>query len=165
MEFTEIELFKEDMKFSAGHFTIFSETNREDMHGHNFTVYAKFKLMMRDDGLSADYVPLKLLVSEICKSLNEKFIIPKLSKHLRISKQEQHIVVCFNGEEMRFLERDILLLEIKNATLEEFARYIATQIICNQKLCQELRLASLQIKVSSGPGQWASHLIENIIFN
>ena len=36
---TTLELYKEEMKFSAGHFTIFSATERENLHGHNFSVY------------------------------------------------------------------------------------------------------------------------------
>ena len=163
MNFTEIELFKEDMKFSAGHFTIFSATEREDMHGHNFNVYARFKLIVGDDGISADYKPIKVLIREICMSLNEKFIIPKLSNHLKISKQDPYTIVHFNNEDIPFLERDILLLEIKNSTLEEFSRYIANQIVCNEELCKKLGLISLQIKVASGSGQWGSYLVENIL--
>ena len=33
-----IELSKEYLNFSAGHFTIFSATERENLHGHNFQV-------------------------------------------------------------------------------------------------------------------------------
>ena len=36
-----ISLSKEDMKFSAGHFTIFDGAARETLHGHNFTVSAE----------------------------------------------------------------------------------------------------------------------------
>ena len=38
-EATTLELCQEEMKFSAGHFTILSATERERLHGHNFTVY------------------------------------------------------------------------------------------------------------------------------
>ena len=50
-----IELFKEAMKFSAGHFTIFSETERERLHGHNFTVYVALTGEVNDKGMIADY--------------------------------------------------------------------------------------------------------------
>ena len=33
-----IRLAKENMKFSAAHFTIFSASERERLHGHNFRV-------------------------------------------------------------------------------------------------------------------------------
>ena len=41
MPTTTIELHKEAMKFSAGHFTIFGPDRREPLHGHNFTVKAE----------------------------------------------------------------------------------------------------------------------------
>ena len=31
-----IEIAKQALNFSAAHFTIFSQTEREDLHGHNF---------------------------------------------------------------------------------------------------------------------------------
>ena len=37
-EFTTIDILKEDIKFSAAHFTVFSATERERLHGHNFHV-------------------------------------------------------------------------------------------------------------------------------
>ena len=39
-QLTTIELSKEYLKFSAGHFTVFSATERERLHGHNFSVSA-----------------------------------------------------------------------------------------------------------------------------
>ncbi|EQD50251.1 hypothetical protein B1A_13514, partial [mine drainage metagenome] len=37
MRSVEVDLSKERMKFSAGHFTVFSASERENLHGHNFT--------------------------------------------------------------------------------------------------------------------------------
>ncbi|MFP2903776.1 6-pyruvoyl trahydropterin synthase family protein [Pyxidicoccus sp. 3LFB2] len=56
---TTIELHKEEMKFSAGHFTIFSATHRENLHGHNFTVYVALTGAVVENGLLSDYGPLK----------------------------------------------------------------------------------------------------------
>ena len=38
MKTTTIGLQKKNMKFSVGHFTIFSATKRERLHRHNFNV-------------------------------------------------------------------------------------------------------------------------------
>lgn len=157
MKTTEIELYKEDMKFSSGHFTIFSATEREDLHGHNFRVYAKLKLSIGENGMAADYGPIKKLLREICKSLDEKFIIPKLSPYLKIAKKLPYTLVTFNNEEIPFLERDILILDIANSSLEEFSRYIAQQITARKNDCDQMGLQELTIKVSSGPGQSASY--------
>lgn len=159
MKTTEIELHKEDMKFSAGHFTIFSSTEREDLHGHNFRVYAKLKLVIGNNGMAADYGPIKKMLRQICNSLDEKFIIPKLSPHIKISEKNPYTLIHFNGEEIPFLPRDILILDIVNSSLEEFSRYIAEKIISDKTTCSAIGLKELTVKVSSGPGQWASYNI------
>ena len=43
---TTVELQKESMKFSAGHTTIFSATEREPLHGHMYQVYLHSKKIM-----------------------------------------------------------------------------------------------------------------------
>ena len=50
-QITTIELFKEDMKFSAAHYTIFSATERETLHGHNFNVHAAITAQIHDLGM------------------------------------------------------------------------------------------------------------------
>jgi 6-pyruvoyltetrahydropterin/6-carboxytetrahydropterin synthase len=41
---------KESHKFSAAHFTIFSATERERLHGHNYSVSAKIVAPLGDNG-------------------------------------------------------------------------------------------------------------------
>lgn len=158
--YTEIELFKQDMKFSAGHFTIFSKTDREDLHGHNFNVAAKLKMKVGSNGMAADYGPLKKQLRAICNSLDEKFVIPALSPHIKIKEKSPYTIVVFNKEEIPFLKRDILILDIANSTLEEFSRYIAEKLLEDKKLIKTLGLVEVTIKVSSGPGQWASYFLK-----
>lgn len=50
-----IELFKESLKFSAGHFTVFSSTDRENIHGHDYRVHTSLTTLVEDEGLSFDY--------------------------------------------------------------------------------------------------------------
>ncbi len=71
-----IELFKESMKFSAGHFAIFSPEVRENLHGHNYNVCASFDTLIDDEGMSFDYRFYKHKVRKICDSLNEITLIP-----------------------------------------------------------------------------------------
>ena len=50
-----LHIDKQAHKFSAAHFTIFSETERERLHGHNYGVSARIVAAMGDNGFSADY--------------------------------------------------------------------------------------------------------------
>ena len=45
-----LHIDKQAHKFSAAHFTIFSETDRERLHGHNYGVSARIVAAMGDNG-------------------------------------------------------------------------------------------------------------------
>lgn len=151
-----IELAKEEMKFSAGHFTIFSATERERLHGHNFTVSASFLAEVGDNGMCFDYGDYKAVLREICSEWNEYFILPTLSPHLRIEHDETHVRAIFNGEAIPFLKSDVLELPIVNATLEEFARLILMRLCGDTQALAEHKVCAITVKVGSGPGQTAN---------
>jgi 6-pyruvoyltetrahydropterin/6-carboxytetrahydropterin synthase len=155
-EFTTIELFKEDMKFSSGHFTIFSSTERENIHGHNYRLYASFAIKTSKDGMSLDYRFYKEKMRSLCKMLDEIVIIPGLSKYLDIIETEKHFQILFNSESMNFLKRDILVLPIKNVTVEELSKWFIQQITSDQVYFGNDNVVAIKVKVFSGPGQSGS---------
>ncbi len=157
MRYTKIELSKENMRFSAGHFTIFSATCRENFHGHNFRVKAEFILKITENGMAADYDQLKVFILNICERLNEHFILPAHSKHLKITQTAQNVHVIFNDESFCFLHRDVMLLPIENASLEEFSRYICDEFLRHPGIIETFGLRKVKIKTSSESGQWADY--------
>ncbi|TDI88420.1 MAG: 6-pyruvoyl tetrahydropterin synthase, partial [Chloroflexi bacterium] len=46
-----MEITKDYLHFSAAHFTIFSATRRENLHGHNFDVGCVIETLIGSDGL------------------------------------------------------------------------------------------------------------------
>jgi 6-pyruvoyltetrahydropterin/6-carboxytetrahydropterin synthase len=155
-QLTTIELFKEDMKFSSGHFTIFSSSERENIHGHNYRVYASFTLKTSKDGMSVDYRFYKEKMRSLCKMLDEIVIIPGLSKYLDITETEKHFQILFNSESMNFLKRDILVLPITNVTVEELAKWFIQQITSDRVYFGNDSIIAIKVKIFSGPGQSGS---------
>lgn len=51
-EMTTLYIDKESHKFSVAHFTIFSATERERLHGHNYSVSTKIVAPMGANGFS-----------------------------------------------------------------------------------------------------------------
>ena len=51
----KIQIAKQALNFSAAHFTIFSATEREDLHGHNFQVECELASPIDRNGLIFDY--------------------------------------------------------------------------------------------------------------
>lgn len=147
---TTLYIDKERHKFSAAHFTIFSATERERLHGHNYSVSAKIVAPMGDNGFSADYNVYKNRLAELCDALDEYLILAGNSPYQTIEEAGEYWRVCFNGQEMHFLRADTQVLPIVNATVEEFSHYLLQGLI--ERSAGE-NIAELQVCVASGPGQ------------
>ena len=156
---TSIEIGKEDMHFSAAHFTIFSATERENLHGHNFFVAATVSAPVGDDGLCFDYNALKTRLRALCKRLDETVLLPADSPHLNIDAQHDCVTVAFANERLAFLPRDILLLPVRNITVEELSAWFVAELTADEGFLA-LPIDSLNLRVSSGPGQWAGTMWE-----
>jgi len=151
-----IRLHKESMKFSAAHFTIFSATERERLHGHNFQVQVDICAPTSDNGMLVNYQQLKKHARQCCKQLDEYLILPELSPHLVIKSEDNHYQVTFNQETLLFSKFDTLLLPIRNTTVEEFSRYFLQQLLSIFRDQLTLDIHKLAVHVSSAPGQSGS---------
>jgi 6-pyruvoyltetrahydropterin/6-carboxytetrahydropterin synthase len=143
---------KESHKFSVAHYTIFSATERERLHGHNYSVSAMIAAPMGDNGFAADYNVYKDRIKVLCDELDEYLVLPAHSPHQTLSEAGDYIEVKFNGEVMQFLKTDTLVLPITNATVEEFSHHLLRRLL---ELSAGDVLAEVQVCVASGPGQKA----------
>lgn len=141
---------KESHKFSAAHYTIFSGTERERLHGHNYSVSAMIVAPMGDNGFAADYNVYKRRIKSLCDELDEYMVLPERSPHQTVVKDGENYRVTFNGETMYFLRTDTLVLPIVNATVEEFAHYLLGRML---DASAGEAIAEIQLCVASGPGQ------------
>ncbi|MDH5737884.1 MAG: 6-carboxytetrahydropterin synthase, partial [Gammaproteobacteria bacterium] len=124
----------------------------ENLHGHNFQVQCEIVAPVLDNGLTFDYGIIKKAVREICDQLDEKTVLPALSPHLNIEKQDKYTVATFNGERLYFLERDVMTLPVRNTTVEELSHYILENLLETPTM-RERGLQEMTVKVSSSPGQ------------
>lgn len=150
-----IRLAKQNMKFSAAHFTIFSATERERLHGHNFIVEVDLHAHMLGNGLCFDYGIYKDRVVALCRELNEWMILPTQSPHLQIEDAGEQIIAVFNGQRIPFLKHDVKLLPIANATLEEFAAWFLVRLSEDPEALRAHAIDAIEVRVLSGPGQSA----------
>ena len=155
MQNTTIEISKEYLHFAAAHFTLFSATERENLHGHNFQVTLDADAPMQDDGLTFDYNILKKAVRQLCDQLDEQVLMPTRSPYLEIDEQDDYTYVVFNGERIPFLQRDLTLLPIRNITVEELAQYLLAKLLEREDI-KALDIDNMLLRCASGEGQWAS---------
>jgi len=152
---TTIEISKDYLHFNAAHFTIFSATEREDLHGHTFYVRAFVTSPVDNNGLAFDYNILKSKIHALCGELDEKVLLPERSPHLELENENGYLVACFGVEKLPFLPRDVHTLPVRNITVEELAPWFVDRLMADGEVRTQ-PIFSLELQVSSGPGQWAA---------
>ena len=149
---TTLYIDKERHKFSAAHYTIFSATERERLHGHNYSVSARIVAPVGGNGFSADYNVYKTRLARLCEALDEYMLLAGDSPYQQIEEAGACYRVTYNGQEMLFLQSDTLVLPIRNATIEELSHYLLQGLLADSA-GDDLR--EIELCVSSGPGQKA----------
>ena len=148
-----LHIDKQAHKFSAAHFTIFSATERERLHGHNYGVSARIVSEMGDNGFSADYKVYKRALQKICDAHDEYMLLPSNSPWLAVEEQKGEYLATFDGKTLRFPVDETLLLPIVNVTVEALAQYLLDLILKQSELDE---IVELELFVSSGDGQMSS---------
>ena len=151
---SSIEIEKSYLHFSAAHFTIFSATNRERLHGHNWRVAAEITGEVGDDGLCFDYAIYKKILKDLCAKYDEYTLIAEQSPHLEISQDDDFFFVKHNGRTQPLLKTDTILMPIKNVTIESLSQYFLSELTKDESRLEELRIHAFEMRVSSGPNQW-----------
>ena len=149
-QLTTLYIDKESHKFSVAHYTIFSATERERLHGHNYSVSARIVAPMGNNGFSADYNVYKNRLAQICDELDEYMLLAGESPYQTIDEDGANYRVRFADDEMLFLCSDTQVLPIRNATVEEFSRYLLGRLLA---VGSDDDLREVELCVASGPGQ------------
>lgn len=148
-----VELHKEELKFSAGHFMLLSATQRETVHGHDYQISVLFKTTIKNNGLAFDCRYYKDKLTDICKTLDYRFLLPTLSEYLRLEEQGEKWVCHFNQETLIFNKNDAILLPICNVTLEELSNWFLEQLLETPTELTEHHIQSIQLTVYNGRGE------------
>lgn len=147
---TTLYIDKEAHKFSAAHFTIFSATDRERLHGHNYSVSARIVAPMGPNGFSADYNVYKNQLKQLCNQLDEYMLLAGNSPYQQLAWVDDEVHVTFNHKVLKFPADETIVLPVLNVTVEELAHYLLAQLLAANP---DDSLLEIELGVSSGPGQ------------
>lgn len=148
-----LELHKDAFSFSAGHFTVFSATLREDLHGHNYYVNLEMKVELNDNGMAFDYRLYKAKLKSLCDKLDRRFLLPEKSKYLRLEETDDMWLAHFNNERIPFLKRDVVTLPISNVTIEELSHWFLEELTRDPADLTHNGIQAITIRVFNGPDQ------------
>jgi 6-pyruvoyltetrahydropterin/6-carboxytetrahydropterin synthase len=155
MRVASLEIHKEECSFSAGHFTIFSATEREQLHGHNYYVSVVLHFRLQHNGLSFDYRHYKKKILTLCNQLDRFFLLPSHSPFLKLEDHNDYWIAYFNHKKLFFLKEDVVILPIANITIEELSHWFLQKILEDQQSLNDHDIVEIAVKVYNGPGQSA----------
>jgi dihydroneopterin triphosphate aldolase (PTPS-III) / 6-pyruvoyltetrahydropterin synthase len=176
----EIFVCKDNFKFNASHFVAFPGF-RERLHGHSYRASVKLlgSHQIGRDGYVVDFGCVKSVAKDVCKTLNEYFLVPTLSEVLEITVNEDKdkegngtdicgeintggnkypgsvIIKCEDGSTFTFPRQDCLLLPIMHSTAEELAVYIFGKVVdgLDSQYLIKRGVTMMEITVSEAVGQ------------
>lgn len=151
-----VELHKEELKFSAGHFMLLSSTVRESMHGHDYQIHVAFNTLIERNGMAFDCRLYKQRLLTICQSLDYRFILPSQSEFMRVREEEDKWIAEFDQQIIPFLKQDAVVLPICNVTLEELSNWFLQQLTADPTELETHRIHGITVKVYNGRGESGS---------
>lgn len=152
---TTLRIGKQSHKFSAAHYTVFSSTERERLHGHNYFVSIRMVAEMGPQGFSADYNVYKNTLQTLCDELDEYMLLAADCPYQSIEQQDEFIKVGFAGKDQYYRSDETLILPVVNVTVEELSHYLLNQLCAR---FHDPSVVEMELSVSSGPGQEASSI-------
>jgi 6-pyruvoyltetrahydropterin/6-carboxytetrahydropterin synthase len=102
------------------------------------------------NGFSADYNVYKNRLAALCDALDEYTLLAGESPYQEVVESGSCYCVRYDGQEILFLQSDTQVLPIRNATVEEFSRYLLSKLL-DESAGDDLR--EVELCVASGPGQ------------
>lgn len=150
MQLATLKFYGGNLSFSAGHFTIFSATKREFLHGHNYSLEASLMAPLSEPGITFDYAIFRNKLAGLCQKIHSRLLLPVLSPYLNIEEQDQHYKITFDGRYMLLLKEDVVLLQLSNITIEELSHWFIDQLKEDAAFLKDYKIQEITVKVFNG---------------
>jgi len=123
-----IEVAKDYFNFASAHFLIFSNGQREPLHGHNYQVSVVMEGELDPAGVVLDFISFKPLVKRICDGLDHRTLIQTASPVITLRQRPHEVELRYKQQKIILPRQDVLLLPLINTSTELLAEYVAGQI-------------------------------------
>jgi len=146
-----LRLAKEDFKFSVAHFTVFSPTVAEDLHGHNYRVRVELAGPATDDvGLLLDLRPIKTEIRRLCAQLDSKTLVPGGSALVGVRPVDGGHEVRYGARLYRLPSADVRVMPIRNTSIEELALWFWREL---EPIVRGGPVTDLSVEIEETAGQ------------
>ena len=154
-----IVLAKEDFKFSAAHFTLWSDGRAELLHGHNYRVRVELRGSELDaEGLLADLESCKGSLRALCRRLDSHTLLPAASRRLLCARRGDVVEARLGERCYSFPAADALLLPLVNTSIELLARMFWHDLAPGLR-GSHVRSLAVAVEESAGQSCWYEDLL------
>jgi 6-pyruvoyltetrahydropterin/6-carboxytetrahydropterin synthase len=160
MKSVVIKICKENIHFTAAHFTIFSPTSRERVHGHDYFIKAAVSCYVNEStGMCFDYAILKHFLKQLAESVDEYFLLPGLSSIMPLKTVGDNVEFVFNQQAFSLPSTDVKILPVTNISNESLAAWFLEELLkIWRPLPQDIFLIDLEVENGRGQSissQWS----------
>ncbi|MCB1050268.1 MAG: 6-carboxytetrahydropterin synthase [Acidobacteria bacterium] len=159
----QVQFAKENQKFSAAHFTLFSDGEVERLHGHNYQVSVTLHGSGLTDGLLFPFHEVKPQLKAFCDAWDERILLPTQSKWVRVESKDKQVEIHLKTDKHNkfysFPLEDVVLLPIDNVSCENLVAHFA-QLLAEWVLHQALPVSRITVSISESLGQTVSYQVD-----
>ncbi len=159
----KIHIQKEALKFSAAHMTVFSAKEKENLHGHNYSVEVSIEFSDYQLDKMISFATLKAQMKQICHEWDEKVLLPEKCPHLKVLSKDQTSIE-FTLCDQRYLLpiAETLLLPVDNVVTETLSELFCKRFTSalkkeTPKEPTLMGIKKIEVRVEEIPGQGASY--------
>lgn len=155
MERYRVQVTKDFLVFSAGHFITFAGNHCERIHGHNYRVAVEVEGPLDENHYVVDFLALRDLSKQITDRLDHRMLLPANSPYIRVTLEGTQAVARYEDRYWSFPANECVLLPIPNTTTELLARWIAGELTRLLREAGHPTPQVLRVHVEENFGQWA----------
>lgn len=167
MNVTSLSLSKQDFKFSSAHFLIFSSTQAEKLHGHNYRVRLKLQAEGIEtsgvsssaeggEGFVVDFGVVKKMVRARLEKWDEHLLLPGKNPHLKMEQTGSNLTVKYADRTYSFPANEVIVLPIPNTSVEHLSKLLAEEWFPQ---VQKYGIYSLTVSIEETLGQAGAYTI------
>lgn len=150
-----IQVEKDYIGFSSGHFITYDGHQCETLHGHNYRARISLEGPLDENFYVVDFVRIKRMMKMICDELDHRVLLPLNNPLIELEQQAESIAVCYKHRRFLFPREDVVLLPIPNTTAEMLATHICGRALEELQNLGVGHLSWIEIEVEESPGQSA----------
>lgn len=158
-----VEVTKDSLVFSAGHFVTFAGGVCERIHGHNWRVRVEVEGPLDENRYVFDFIALRDHTKAIVDRLDHRMLLPTQSKRIHVAVEGKQAVARFEDRLWSFPAEECVLLPVENTTAELIARWIGRELLAHWRSRDIAAPPILRVAVEENFGQWAVCELDTIL--